>query len=61
MKCTFYKLGLIDYEEAYDLQKRFWAEKTAGKEDDILLLLEHKPTLTLGKSGKLKNLLISDS
>ncbi|OGP52143.1 MAG: lipoyl(octanoyl) transferase [Deltaproteobacteria bacterium RBG_13_43_22] len=58
MKCTFYKLGLIDYEEAYDLQKRFWAEKTAGKEDDILLLLEHKPTLTLGKSGKLKNLLI---
>jgi len=58
MKCTFYKLGLIDYEEAYDLQKRFWAEKTAGKEDDTLLLLEHKPTLTLGKSGKLKNLLI---
>jgi len=58
MKCTFYKLGLIDYEEAYDLQKRIWAGKADGMEDDILLLLEHNPTLTLGKSGKLENLLV---
>lgn len=58
MKCTFYKLGLLDYEEAYDLQKRIWAEKAAGKEEDALLLLEHNPTLTLGKSGKLENLLV---
>lgn len=58
MKCTFYELGLIEYKEAYDLQKRIWAEKAAGKEDDALLLLEHTPTLTLGKSGKLENLLV---
>jgi lipoic acid synthetase len=58
MKCTFYKLGLIEYQEAYELQKKFWAEKVAGKEEDTLLLLEHTPTLTLGKSGKLKNLLV---
>jgi lipoyl synthase len=58
MKCTFYKLGLIDYEKAYELQKRIWAEKAAGREEDTLLLLEHTPILTLGKSGKLKNLLI---
>jgi lipoate-protein ligase B len=58
MKCTFYKLGLIEYEKAYELQKRIWAEKAAGQEEDTLLLLEHTPTLTLGKSGKLKNLLV---
>jgi lipoic acid synthetase len=58
MKCTFYKVGLIEYEEAYDLQKRIWGEKAAGQEEDTLLLLEHPPTLTLGKSGKLKNLLV---
>jgi lipoate-protein ligase B len=58
MKCTVYKLGLIDYAEAYELQKRIWGETAAGKEEDTLLLLEHTPTLTLGKSGKLKNLLV---
>jgi lipoic acid synthetase len=58
MKCTFYKLGLIEYEEAYGIQKQIWAEKADGMEDDILLLLEHHPTLTLGKSGKLENILV---
>ncbi len=58
MKCTFYKVGLIEYGEAYDLQKRILAEKAAGQEENTLLLLEHPPTLTLGKSGKLKNLLV---
>jgi len=58
MKCTFYKLGLIDYEKAFELQKRIWAETAAGKAEDSLLLLEHPPTLTLGKSGKLKHLLV---
>lgn len=58
MKGTLYKLGLIGYEEAYELQKKIWADKAAGKEEDALLLLEHTPTLTLGKSGKLKNLLV---
>jgi lipoate-protein ligase B len=58
MKCTYYKAGLIEYEEAYDLQKRILAEKAAGQEEDTMLLLEHPPTLTLGKSGKLKNLLV---
>jgi len=58
MKCTLYKLGLIGYEEAYELQKKIWADKAAGKLEEALLLLEHTPTLTLGKSGKLKNLLV---
>ena len=58
MKCVYYHLGLTEYQEAYDIQKRILAEKAAGAEDDVLLLLEHRPTLTLGKSGKLKNLLV---
>ena len=58
MKCTLYEVGLIEYEKAYELQKRILAQKAAGQEEDTLLLLEHPPTLTLGKSGKLKNLLV---
>jgi lipoic acid synthetase len=58
MTCVFYKLGLIAYEEAYGLQKQLWAEKAAGRQEDALLLLQHTPTLTLGKSGHLENLLV---
>ena len=32
----------------------------AGREEDVLLLLEHYPTLTLGKSAKLSNLLVNE-
>ena len=58
MTCVYYQLGCLDYEEAYRLQERLWSEKAAGREDDFLLLLEHPPTLTIGKSGKLSNLLV---
>lgn len=51
-------LGTIEYQAAYDLQKRIWAERLDGRREDKLLLLEHPPTLTLGKSGKLENLLV---
>ena len=51
-------LGPIEYQPAYDLQKPIWAERHNGRREDKLLLLEHPPTLTLGKSGKLKNLLV---
>ena len=59
MKCAVHWLGLIDYQKAYQLQTRLLEERLAGKVPDTLLLLEHKPVITLGKSGKLKNILAS--
>jgi len=50
---------LIEYGEAYDTQKRLWSEKVKDGAADVLLLLKHPPTLTIGKSGKLENLLRS--
>jgi lipoate-protein ligase B len=47
----------IDYNEAYSLQKRFWAHRVQGQAEDTLLILEHTPSFTIGKSGKLENLL----
>jgi lipoate-protein ligase B len=53
--------GRIDYQTAWDLQKRLAAERKVeptlpGK----LLLLEHPPTYTLGRNGRLDNLLLSE-
>ena len=59
MLCVVHHLGLIGYGEAYNLQKKLLFDRLDGKIADILLLLEHPPTITLGKSGKLKNVLSS--
>jgi len=52
------QLGHIDYWKAYDIQERLWTQKFEYHAADAVLLLEHPPTLTIGKSGKLENLLI---
>ncbi len=46
-------LGTVDYREAWDLQQALFAGT-----DDHLLLLEHPPVYTLGRSGSLDHLLV---
>src|SRR6266581_2382504 len=53
-------LGLIDYAEAYVLQKRVVAARKAGAIEDVLLLCQHPHVITLGRSGKRENLLASE-
>src|SRR5467141_2258689 len=53
-------LGLIGYAEAWELQKRVVAARKAGAIEDVLLLCEHSPVITLGRSGKRENLLASE-
>jgi lipoyl(octanoyl) transferase len=43
------RLGLIDYQEAWDLQRRLHAQRVAGEIPDTLLLLEHPSVYTAGK------------
>ncbi len=50
-------LGLIDYKTAWDLQTLLFEERQSADKDDILLLLEHPHTYTLGKTADRKNLL----
>jgi lipoyl(octanoyl) transferase len=53
-------LGMIGYAEAWELQKRVVAARKAGAMEDVLLLCEHPPVITLGSSGKRENLLASE-
>jgi len=57
--CIVLELGLIEYQEAYNLQRTFHQQRVEGKIPDVLLLLEHPPTITIGKSGTLDNVLVS--
>ncbi|HSM56654.1 MAG TPA: lipoyl(octanoyl) transferase LipB [Candidatus Sulfomarinibacteraceae bacterium] len=53
-------LGRIDYERAWSLQKELVAQRHAGNGKDRLLLLEHPPVYTMGRSGSERNLLIDE-
>ncbi len=53
-------LGLTEYEEAWNLQKELVAAGGNGAHQDRILLLEHPPVYTLGRSGREENLLLDD-
>src|SRR3984893_4220518 len=58
--CYIVDVGLIDYAQAWELQKRLVAGRKAGAIEDVLLLCEHPHVITLGRSGKREHLLASE-
>lgn len=55
-KLVYCDLGLIDYKDAWDLQKSVHQLRVENKIDDVLFLLEHPHTYTLGKTADKENL-----
>lgn len=57
-------LGRVEYGPAWDLQARLQARLVAGKRGEaestphVLLLVEHPPVITVGKSGDTTNILL---
>ena len=50
-------LGRMPYRDAHDLQRRLVGERADGRIADQLLLLEHPPVLTLGRSSDERHVL----
>jgi lipoyl(octanoyl) transferase len=55
--CAAFRLGLIDYETALKLQNQLTRARMEEVTGDVLLLLQHPPVITMGKSGKVQNVL----
>lgn len=53
-------LGRVAYDEALKLQAEIAALRWEGRVDNVLLLLEHPPVLTLGRNARRENVLASD-
>lgn len=53
-------LGLIDYDEALAIQERLLKLRQEERIGDILLILEHKPVITIGKRGNKSNILVPE-
>lgn len=54
------RLGRMGYEECLELQREVARQRISGAiPQDVLLLIEHPPVVTLGRSSKQKNLVSS--
>ncbi len=54
------RLGRLSYADGLDLQAQLVARRQAGEVPDTLLLLEHEPVFTLGRSARRENVLLSE-
>src|SRR3954453_24011886 len=53
------QLGTLDYATGLRLQQQMIALRKEEKIGDVLLLLEHKPVITLGRNAKTGNVIAS--
>jgi lipoyl(octanoyl) transferase len=53
------QLGTVDYATGLRLQQQLVALRKEEKIGDVLLLLEHKPVITLGRNAKAQNVVAS--
>jgi len=53
-------LGRVDYDEGLRLQNEIAALHAEGRGENVLLLLEHPPVITLGRHAHRSNILVSD-
>jgi lipoyl(octanoyl) transferase len=57
--CHLHRLHVVTYENGMALQQKLVEMRQREEIPDQLLLLEHPPVITLGRGGKLDNLLAS--
>jgi lipoyl(octanoyl) transferase len=57
--CHLCRLGRRGYRDAWALQQSLAEQRLAGEIPDTLLLLEHPPTLTLGRAAKTEHIVAS--
>ena len=55
--CQLLRLGIVDYGEAHDLQKRILQDRIDNKCPDQLILLQHNPVITVGRGGDDSNII----
>ena len=58
--CHIQHLGLVDYLEAWHIQRALVEQIHAGEQPDTLLLLEHPHVYTIGRRGTREQVLLGD-
>ncbi len=59
MRCIKVNLGKMRFADAWKIQRRLANLRIAGDLDDLLLLVEHPPVITIGRAGDAANIRVS--
>lgn len=54
-------IGLVDYARAYAIQKELVARRKVGEIEDSVIIAEHHPVFTIGRSGTKDHLLVDEA
>lgn len=57
--CAVYRAGVVSYAKGLEIQREVRVIVESARWDGVLVLLEHTPVITIGRSGGLENLLLS--
>jgi lipoyl(octanoyl) transferase len=60
LKCEWREPGCVEYAGAFAWQQQLVAQRKAGAIPDQLILLEHPHVITLGRNGRMQNLLAGE-
>ena len=60
MKLNLLTLGKRDYYEMLELQEKLFKKRQDNEIEDTIILVEHNPVLTLGRSADRHNIIASD-
>lgn len=60
MKFKVFDLGLADFQKANQFQKEIFIEVRAGDVDSALIICQHYPVITKGRSSHKENILVSE-
>jgi len=58
MKFKLYDLGSVDFQSAWDFQKKIFSQVKQKELIWALILCQHKPTITLGRTSEKENILV---
>ena len=60
MRFKLFDLGLVDFQSAWDFQKSIFLQIRQKELDYSLILCQHKPAITLGRSSKAEHILVNE-
>ena len=59
-QCQIVRLGLMEYTDTWQLQMEQAQNVTEGLQPDTLILVEHPPVYTVGRTGNRQHVLLND-
>ncbi len=57
-ECVYLYLGVVAYQAAWDFQRELAERRFLNEIPNLLLMMQHPPTITIGKTGSKEHLLV---